>query len=567
MKISCVYISYALYIDNMEHIFVEITLLFAIASFLGLLSLRLKQPLMIFLIFTGILSGPSFLNIIQPSEYLHSMSQIGISILLFLVGLKLDINMIKHVGKVALATGLGQVIFTSLFGFLLSYFLLGIDPVSSLYIAIALTFSSTIIIVKLLSDKHELNALYGRIALGFLIVQDIFVILSMVLFSVIGNQALDGNTKGLYEVSIGILMILSFVYLFIRYISERITTYVAKSPELLLFFSVFLATTLSLLTYELGLGMELGGLLAGVCVASTSSRDFIASKMASVRDFLLFFFFIVLGLHFQLNDMQGYLLEAIVLSLFIIIGNPLIVIIIMNLLGYKKRTGFKAGLTVAQISEFSLIFIEMGSNLGYVNPNIVNMITLVGIITITSCAYCISYSDYIYSKIENILSIFEFRKVKKYKEDAVKHRDKKYDIILFGLGSYGRMIINELKDKNLKILGIDFDPDEVKKIHKKGCDAVIADLSDVEFLESIPLLDSKVCICVTTPAYEGALLTTDPRGVLLKFLKHKGYKGKVVIRAKNTDEVELLDEIGAHVILDPFTQSAKSLKKSISKHL
>ncbi len=136
------------------------------------------------------------------------------------MGLKLDLALIRSLGKVAVATGLGQVTFTALFGFLICL-LLGIDWLPGLYIAVALTFSSTIIIVKLLSDKQEISALHGKIALGFLIVQDLFVVLAMVLLSAIGIQAGDetGSPLDVVTVLAGGIGLVAFVVLFIRFVA------------------------------------------------------------------------------------------------------------------------------------------------------------------------------------------------------------------------------------------------------------------------------------------------------------------------------------------------------------
>ncbi|MCC6000477.1 MAG: cation:proton antiporter, partial [Pararhodobacter sp.] len=166
-------------------IFYEISLLVLLAAAVGFVGLLLRQPLVVAFIAVGVMAGPDALGLVSSVEFIETLSQISIAVLLFLVGLKLDVSLVRNLGKVAVATGLGQVTFTAFFGFLICL-ALGIDPLTSLYISVALTFSSTIIIVKLLSDKQEIGALHGKIALGFLIVQDIFVVLAMDTLSAIG---------------------------------------------------------------------------------------------------------------------------------------------------------------------------------------------------------------------------------------------------------------------------------------------------------------------------------------------------------------------------------------------
>ncbi|MEM9975633.1 MAG: cation:proton antiporter, partial [Pseudomonadota bacterium] len=327
--------------------FYEIAVLVLLGALLGLAGLVARQPLVVAFIAAGVLAGPDALGLVASEEFIQTLSQFSIAVLLFLVGLKLDLNLVKSLGRVAVATGLGQVGFTAFFGFLICLGL-GIDWVPALYIAVALTFSSTIIIVKLLSDKREIEALHGKIALGFLIVQDIFVVVAMVALSAIGMGAAGGGAGGDFLRLIGgAAAMLVFVFLFIRYLATPLLRLVARSPELLVIFSVGWAAGLAAAGDAIGFGKELGGLLAGVSLASTPYREAIGSRLASLRDFLLLFFFLALGAALDLSTLGAQVGPAVALSLFVLIGNPLIVMVIMGYLGYRKRTGFLAGLTVA----------------------------------------------------------------------------------------------------------------------------------------------------------------------------------------------------------------------------
>lgn len=170
----------------------------------------------------------------------------------------------------------------------------------------------------------------------------------------------------------------AFVIAFIRYVADRLLGQIARSAELLVIFAVGWAAGLAAVGDAIGFGKELGGLLAGVSLASTPYREAIVSRLASLRDFLLLFFFIALGAGLNLQGLGDELVAAAVLSVFVLVGNPLIVLAIMGAMGYRKRTGFLAGLTVAQISEFSLIFMAMGVNLGHVSESALGLVTLVG---------------------------------------------------------------------------------------------------------------------------------------------------------------------------------------------
>lgn len=475
--------------------FYEVTALITLASLIGFIGLQLRQPMIVSFIAVGVLAGPSALGIVQSHDHIQILAELGIAVLLFLVGLKLDLKLIRTLGAVALATGLGQVTFTSVIGYLIGL-ALGLDTRTALYVAVALTFSSTIIIVKLLSDKRETDSLHGRIAIGFLIVQDLVVVLAMMALSALGVGA-QGGAEGAALTHIATILVygllmLGFVLLFIRFLTNPLVSRIARSQELLITFAIGWAALLAALGSQLGFSKELGGLLAGMSLASTPFREAIIARLSSLRDFLLLFFFIALGSQLDLGLLGSQIAPALVFSVFVLIGNPLIVMVIMGLMGYRKRTGFLAGLTVAQISEFSLIFMAMGLTLGHVSTQSLGLVTLVGLITISLSVYMISYSHGLYAKLEPLLAIFE-RKTP-FREKSLDHQDttkSDYDIILFGLGRYGKAIAHYLNQKGFRLLTIDFNPDEVKRWRDQGHPVMYGDACDPAFIGGLPLAGVK----------------------------------------------------------------------------
>ena len=534
-------------------VFNEIALLLVLAAAIGALGLALRQPLIVSFILGGILAGPSVLNLVRSNEPVELFAQLGIAVLLFLVGIKLDVNLIRTLGPVALATGLGQVVFTSVFGFLICL-ALGMNALTSFYVSVALTFSSTIIIVKLLSDKREIDSLHGRIALGFLIVQDLVVVFAMIVLSAIGVGAREGATpKDVLTVFGSGLLMLGLVLLFIRYAAEPLTERLARAPELLIAFAVALAAFFAALGDTLGFGKELGGLLAGVALASTSFRDAIASRLAPLRDFLLLFFFVALGTKLTLASLNQSGFDAAVLSLFVLIGNPLIVLLIMLALGYQRRTGFLAGLTVAQISEFSLIFMAMGVSIGHVSNEALSLVTLVGLITIAASTYMITYSHQLYGFCEPLLKAFDWTAKRERPENAIC-RTKPYDVILFGLGRYGGTIGRRLTVAGERVLGIDFNPVAVRRWRNDGLDAVFGDVSDPEFIATLPLASARWAVS-TIPDQDAGLNHADARIVFIQTLRASGFTGKIAVTTHRESDVKPLMAAGADLVLEPFSDA------------
>jgi Kef-type K+ transport system membrane component KefB len=535
--------------------FGEIAALLVTATIVGLVGLVLRQPLIVSFIVVGLITGPSAFDIVRSGEQIGLLSELGIALLLFLVGIKLDIKLIRSLGAVSLMTGLGQVAFTSIFGFFIGL-ALGLDALTSLYVAVALTFSSTIIIVKLLSDKREIDSLHGQIALGFLIVQDIVVVLAMIVLSAVGIGAGEGHgSNNIFVVLASGLALVGLVVLFVRYAANPLTERMSRAPELLVIFAIAQAAIFAAIGDLVGLGKEVGGLLAGISLASTPYRETIAARLAPLRDFLLLFFFIALGSSLDLSLLGANVTGAVVFSLFVLIGNPLIVLAIMGAMGYRQRTGFLAGLTVAQISEFSLIFIAMGLSLGHVSQDALGLVTMVGLVTIAASTYMITYSHQLYRLCEPWLGIFERKVTARESGEAVQHSAAHYDILVFGLGRFGTAIGQRLKNKGRRVLGIDFNPLAVRRWRRLGLDAEFGDVTDPEFVAALPLAGAQWVVS-TVPVHPTGLSHEDSRVTLLQITRAAGYDGRIAVTAHGAPDTAEMLASGADIVLQPFQDAA-----------
>jgi len=523
----------------------------AVAGVVAFLAHRAKQPLIIAFILVGIVVGPSVLGWVGDVEPLELFAEIGIAILLFLVGLKLDVNLIRSIGKVALLTGLGQVVFTSAIGFGIAS-LFGLEPIAALYVAVALTFSSTIIIVKLLSDKRELDELHGRIALGFLIVQDIVVIVAMIAltsFAGGGDAPIEEQVLRLVLSAGGIFVGLVVM---MRWVLPWLLKRLASSQELLIVWSVAWAVTLATVTDVLGFSIEVGAFLAGFALASTRYRESIAASLSGLRDFLLLFFFIVLGAELDFSAIGDQIPAAIAFSLFVLIGNPLIVLIIMGAMGYPSRVGFLAGLAVAQISEFSLVLIALGRDLGQVNDDIVGLVTLVGLITIAGSTYMILYSKQLYTRLEPVLRVFE-------RSTTLPERlfeRERFDAVVFGHGRFGRQLVREIVESGCTVLVVEWDPYarvEIEQEHlAEQVTVVFGDANSPDFPETLPIRHARWII--------STLPDVDTNLVLSASLRRAGATCPIAVTVHTDDAADLyrsaLLDGTVSTVLHPFRDAA-----------
>ncbi len=530
--------------------FYEFALLLAAAGGLGLVGHWLKQPLIVAYIAVGILVGPAGLRWVTVGGEIDLLAKTGIALLLFTVGLKLDLHVIRTMGPVSLATGLGQVIFTSVIGYAICL-ALGLSHLASVYVAVALTFSSTIIIVKLLSDKREIDSLHGRIAIGFLIVQDLVVVLVMIALTAFGAGQGEGQfTQEILLVGVKGIGLLGVVGLLMRFVIPTVFQHAARSSELLTTLAIAWAVALAAIGDWLGFSKEVGAFLAGVSLAPLPYREALGSRLVGLRDFLLLFFFVDLGAYLKLSELGSQFTPAMVLSLFVLIGNPLIVVIIMGAMGYRKRTGFLAGLTVGQISEFSLMLAALGRNLGHIGNETVALITVVGLVTITLSTYLILYSYPIYERLAPLLSKFERKSP--YREVAFETTAEPlrgFDVIVFGLGRYGKHIARTLTERGRQVLGVDFDPELVHRLRAAGHAVVYGDAADPEFSSTLPLSHARWVV--------SSIPQVSVNLALLQVLSRDAYAGRIATTAHHEQDVASLKEAGSHLVLLPFQGAAK----------
>lgn len=538
--------------------FQEVALLLAAAAGIGALGLWLRQPLILAYIVVGILAGPMVLGWITVRDPLDLLAQIGVAVLLFTVGLKLDLHLVRRLGAVALATGLGQLAFTILFGYLLGL-ALGMDWLKALYVAIALTFSSTIIIIKLLSDKKELDSLHGRIAVGFLIVQDIAVVIAMMAMSSLNmGEGGGGLVATLATIALKLAAAGLLLGVAMRYVLPRLLDRVARSQELMLLFAIAWGVALASLGEALGFSKEVGAFLAGFSLASSPYREAMSGRLTPVRDFLLLFFFLDLGARLEFQAFEGQIGAALVLSAFVLIGNPLIVMAIMGYMGYRKRTGFLAGLTVAQISEFSIVFVAMGVTLGHVGGDALGLVTLVGLVTISVCTYMVLNGQALYEKLQPWLRPFE-RKVP-FRERAVAAKTGTAPaVILFGLGRYGGRLTRRLRDQGIVTLGVDFDPEAVRRARHQGLSVRFGDAEDAELPATLPLGAARWVVSTLPEA--------DINRALIAALREHGYGGQVAVAAHSEDAAGMLKRSGADLVFHPYSDAADYAAETLAAEL
>ncbi|MFA4819208.1 MAG: cation:proton antiporter [Patescibacteria group bacterium] len=530
----------------MQPLFLDISVIIITAALLGIVAHWLKQPVILAYVAAGFILGPAMVGFLNEAEVIRNLSSLGIAFLLFLVGIELNLKKIRHIGQVSLALGVGQVVFTAALGFLIIR-LFGYTVVPSIYIAIALTFSSTIIVIKLLSEQKTLESLYGRITVGMLLVQDLLAIVALILLSSFSSTGSAPNLTQLILVAIKGLSLIVFVFAAQRFILARLFEWLARSRELLLISSLAWCFLVAAAFAAIGFSMEIGAFLAGLALAELPYNLDIASRVRPLRDFFITIFFVVLGAQLVFTSSLNFFWPIIALSLFVLIGNPLIVMVIMALMGYRKRTSFLIGLAVAQISEFSLILMALGNKLGHVTSEQVALVTIIGVITITISSYLITFGDKIYRRLAPYLNWLEGKTNAEAGTELTEPLTN--HTILFGYHRLGEKIANTLEALQQPVLIIDFDPTVIKRLISQGKTCLYGDMGDIDVMEKANIADAKMIIS-TVPDINDNLL-------LLKDVKKQCPNLTVYVTAETWHDTKSLYEAGADYVIFPHHLSAE----------
>ena len=463
-----------------------LSLVIGIAAVVAVIARVIKQPPIIAYLISGVLVGPMFFGFINAdnSDYVQLFARMGIALLLFIVGLSLDFRVLKEVGKVSSLAGLGEIIVTSFVVFAASL-AMGFEYNTAIYLAAALAFSSTVVVVKILADKKEIDTLHGKIALGILIVEDFVAAIVLMVIPLVKGGDITAFAFGFTKI-IGLIVL---IFLFSAFVLNRFMDYLARSQETLFLFGIAWALALAALFQYLGLSLEIGALIAGMSLASSKYTLELGGKIKPLRDFFVVILFVFFGSQLVGPIGGSLLLHAIIFSFLILIGKPLIVMTFLRIFGYKKRTNFFAGTTLAQISEFSLVIVLIGFNLGYLTQEFMNLTVLIALITIGLSSYSIYYSKVIFGKIGPLLRMFDGGGDEK---DYVEKKGA--DVVVFGYHRIGYKIMTRLKKMGMSIVVVDHNPKVIYSLEKQGIGCIFGDAADKNFLAELDLDKAKMII-------------------------------------------------------------------------
>lgn len=491
----------------MNTLFLQIGLVLFSATVLGVLARVLKQPLVVAYIFAGL--ALSFTGIIstQNKDFFTLLGEIGVTFLLFLVGIELSVKQLQSVGKVSVYTGLGQMAISTLSGLLIAL-ALGFNLITATYIALGLAFSSTIVVVKLLSEKNETNSLHGRVAIGFLLIQDFVALLILIFLS--GFES--GKSVDIFSFPLILVkgvFLLYLTLLFSKRLIPPVFTRFAHNNELLFLGAVTWCFMWASLAKYLGFSVEIGSFLAGLALATSAHNWQISAKIRPLRDLFIVIFFVVLGLSINLGELSNFVIPVVLFSLLVLFGKSVIVMFIMRNLDFRNRTSFLTSISVGQVSEFSLIIMALGVKLGHLGSDIVAMMTMVALVTISVSSYAMTNARKLYYRLGPLLKNLE--KEGAHGPSSLDSDILKDHIVLVGCRRMGNSLLKAFSKAELNFVVLDFDPEVVKRLESGGLKAFFGDASDPEILEHLNLKYARMLISTIEKLEENLALLKDSR--------------------------------------------------------
>ncbi len=534
-------------------LFLNLGIIVTIAALAAFILRLFKQPQILAYVIAGVIIGPLFRFITQKSVIdpviVESTSLIGIAFLLFIVGLEMDLKSLKSVTLVSTLGGLIQIVSVFVLGFLISL-ILGFYYVEAAYLGLILAFSSTMVVVKILSDRDELHTLHGRIILGILLMQDIVAIFMDSFLS----SLREFNSAILTLSIVKFLAMFTLAYLTGKFIFPKIFKFAAKNQELLLISSLAVCFSFSLAFQYLGFSIAIGAFIAGITLGNLYYSLEIASKVKSLKDFFSLLFFVSLGMGLSLGVLKKLWFPTLIFLLAVIILKPVIIMVICSLFKYSKKPSFLTANALGQVGEFSVILAAQGLALGHISQEILSITVVITLISITLTSYYIQFSDWFYLILKKPLKLFDV-----FTTEGMEYLPKKKHarIILCGRNRIGYSILKNFKRSKDEILIVDFNPEIISKTIKEGYHCIYGDITDDEIIERMCLPEVELLIS-TVPDYKDNAL-------LIRKIKSCNHQAKIIATSNNTDDALKLYEHGADYVVLPHYLGGEHISNLITK--
>jgi len=471
----------------MHELIRDITFSILFAWVLGLAAHFFRQPLILAYLVGGFVIGPYGIGWVKSQESISTISELGLIFMLFMIGLEIDLKKIIRAGKVILFAAGGQLIGACVLG--LAFFVaiglsLGSGKFDALYLTVACALSSTVIIVKVLYEKRELDTLPGRITLGILVLQDIFAILFLAI-----QPSLDNLQIGIVLVSIGrVGMLVATAMILSRFVLPRIFHQIARNPELVMLGALAWCFLIGEVAERLHLSREMGSLVAGVSLSTFPYALDVTAKVTTLRDFFITLFFVALGMTIPIPNSSTIWL-ALVIALFTVVSRVLTTFLPLYVMKQGLRASLLPALNLAQISEFSLVVIQTGIVAGHITSETSSAASFAFVILAVVSTFVIMRSDQITRWAIPVLKRIGFRDLDQAQASGEEHEGghgAARRIVILGFFRAASALVSEIERQNKSLLDqisvVDFNPNVFRTLTARGIHVIYGDISNIDTL-------------------------------------------------------------------------------------
>ncbi len=545
---------------------------FLFAALLAALFARFKVPTIAAYLLAGVLVGPLVTGLVSDQANIETISHLGLVLLLFLIGLEINLSKLLASGKTLILTGLLQFPLCVLFGASIGWLLQQTGwqalqgPFVPLYTGIVIAASSTLLIVKLYQEKYQLDTMVGRLALGILIFQDLW---AMVVLTVQPNFS-KPDLAPVLMTFLGIALLAGIAILLARYVLPTAFRWIARSPELMLIAALgwcfgigFLGDNLGDIFKAFGLhlpmhvSLEMGALIAGAAIASLPYSYEVVSKVTAVRDFFVTLFFVGLGMGIPRPEGMDVLLFAALIAGLAVLSRALVFFPVLHATGLDRRASFVSSTRLVPISEFGLVIAYLGLGFGHISAETVAAIIFAFVITALIYPALFEKSDGLYTRIAPLLTRIGIKPPSDPRRE--EGQEDEFEIVLLGFHRVASSLFYELEhtdpERLKKVLVVDFNVALHPEIAKRGATAHYGDIANLETLRHAGVDKASLIVC-TVP---DDLLKGTSNLALTRSLRTMNPEAVIITNAVKTTEVQALYEAGADYVYLPRLDSAKHL--------
>jgi Kef-type K+ transport system membrane component KefB len=528
----------------------DIGLAIVAATALAYVARLLRQPLLLAYIGAGLLIGPPMLGLVHSEETISELSELGLAFLMFIVGLEIDLKKLVSSGRIGAVVGTIQVVAGAVLtvGFVV---LLGFSGLPALYLGVATAFSSTMIVVKLLSDKSELDTVDGRLTLGILLMQDVLAIVVLALQP-------NLNDPSIVPILISVLSGFGLVVgalLVSRFVLPALFQYVAKSPEIVMISAISWCLVVGYMAMLANFSIAMGALIAGVTLSAFPYSLDVVAKIRSLRDFFVTLFFVALGMQLQIDSLQVVLI-SLALSAFVIFSRFITIGPSLYFLGYGSRIGGLCSIALAQAGEFALVIVALGLSLGHVGRDVASILALTLVITSTLSTYMIMGNHRVAQRIVQTLRAFGVPERMRKGDDGGPGHEHGAALAILGFHRVASSLVYQTQgtSKGHDVLVVDFSPEVYSKLAAMDVPVVYGDISHLDTLEHVGIERASVVISTVS---EDFLRGTDNL-TMLRQIKRLNPDARVILSAETLERARVMYEAGADYVVLPRVETARA---------